>query len=196
MGDLVSHKEFINRIKFWDHADRLGPDFPTTHWRLYFKSSGRKLCERKFKNFGAGAEFRPGAYAESCSKISIGKDVIIRSGTFLFADPSEGGAGIIIEDEVLIGAGVHFYTSNHQFSDTSTPIIKQGYPPTTESNAIVIRKGSWIGAGVILLPGIEVGENAVVGAGTVVTKSVPPHVVFAGNPGIVLRNLDDIKFRK
>jgi acetyltransferase-like isoleucine patch superfamily enzyme len=147
------------------------------------------LCENKFKYFGVGAEFRPGAYAEACSKISIGKDVIIRAGTFLFADPSPGGAGITIEDGVLIGAGVHFYTNNHKFSDPSIPIIDQGYPPTSEKDAIVIRKGCWIGAGAILLPGIEVGRNAVVGAGTVVTKSVPPSVVFAGNPGKIIRKI-------
>ena len=186
---MVGPKELIDRIKFWEHSDRLGPDFPTTHWRLYFKSTGRQLCESKFKNFGAGAEFRPGAYAEACSKISIGSDVIIRPGTFLFADPSHGGAGITIEDGVLIGAGVHFYTNNHQFSDTKTPIINQGYPPTSENDAIVVRKGSWIGAGAILLPGIEIGENSVIGAGTVVTKSVPTRVVFAGNPGRIIRNL-------
>ncbi len=190
MGDLVGPKEFIDRIKFWKNSDRLGPDFPTTHWRLHFKSTGRKLCERKFKNFGVGAEFRPGAYAEGCSKISIGESVVIRAGTFLFADPSPGGAGITIENEVLIGAGVHFYTNNHQFSDPSVPILSQGYPPTTNTNSIVVRHGSWIGAGAILLPGVEVGENAVVGAGTVVTKSVPPRVVFAGNPGVVIATIN------
>jgi acetyltransferase-like isoleucine patch superfamily enzyme len=190
VGSLVGLKELTNRIRFWEQADRLGPDFPTTHWRLYFKSTGRKLCESKFKNFSVGAEFRPGAYAEACSKISIGKDVIIRSGTYLFADPSPGGAGITIEDGVLIGAGVHFYTNNHEYNDPNTPIIDQGYPPATERDAIVVRSGSWIGAGVIVLPGVEIGENSVVGAGTVVTKSVPPRTSFAGNPGRVIRKLD------
>lgn len=186
---MVGIKEVVARIKFWEHSDRLGPDFPTTHWRLYFKSTGRKLCERKFKDFGVGAEFRPGAYSEACSKISIGRNVVIRAGTFLFADPAPGGAGITLEDEVLIGPGVHFYTNNHEFSDPNIPIIAQGYPSVNERNAIIVRKGSWIGAGVIVLPGVEIGENSVVGAGTIVTKSVPPHVVFAGNPGSVIAKI-------
>jgi acetyltransferase-like isoleucine patch superfamily enzyme len=188
VGSLVGAKEIINRIRFWEKADRLGPDFPTTHWRLHFKSSGRKLCEKKFKGFGIGAEFRPGAYAEACSKISIGKYVVIRAGTFLFADPTNGGGGITIEDGVLIGAGVHFYTNNHQFSDPHIPIIEQGYPTVSDKDAIIVRKGSWIGANVVVLPGVEIGENAVIGAGSVVTKSVPPRTVSVGVPARVIKN--------
>jgi len=189
VGLLVGIHEFIKRLRFWIAADRIGPDFPLTHWKLYFSSSMRDLCEEKFQSFGARSEFRPGAYAEACSKISIGNDVVIRAGTYLFADPSFGGARITIEDGVLIGAGVHFYTNNHEFSNPSIPIFRQGYPPVSESDSILVRKGSWIGAGVIILPGVEIGENSVIGAGTVVTKSVPPRVVFAGNPGKVIRKL-------
>jgi acetyltransferase-like isoleucine patch superfamily enzyme len=191
VGNLVGAKEIISRIKYWEKADRLGPDFPTTHWRLHFKSTGRKLCEEKFKEFGIGAEFRPGAYAEACSKISIGKYVVIRAGTFLFADPTNGGAGITIEDDVLIGAGVHFYTNNHKFSETHIPIINQGYPPVSENDGIIVRKGSWIGANVVVLPGVEIGENAVIGAGSVVTRSVPPRTVCVGIPARVIRNLSE-----
>jgi acetyltransferase-like isoleucine patch superfamily enzyme len=186
---LVRLKEIRNRFQFWNEADRLGPDFPLTHWRLYFNSTAQKLCKEKFRNFGEGSEFRPGAYAEACSKISIGKNVVIRAGTFLFADPAPGGAGIIIEDNVLIGPAVHFYTNNHKFSDINTPIINQGYSPPTEHDGIIVRRGSWIGASVILLPGVEIGENSVIGAGAVVSKPVPPHSLFVGNPGKVIRNL-------
>jgi acetyltransferase-like isoleucine patch superfamily enzyme len=115
---------------------------------------------------------------------------VIRPGTFLFADPSNGGAGITIEDDVLIGAGVHFYTNNHKFDNAKIPIIKQAYPPVSIDDRIVVRRGSWIGAGVIILPGVEVGENAVIGAGTIVTKSVPPRVVFVGNPGRVIKKIE------
>ncbi len=182
-------REVINRIRFWQQADRLGLDFPLTHWRLYFKTTSRNLCLKKFNKFGEGSEFRPGAYAEACSKISIGKNVIIRSGSFLFADPTSGGAGITIEDNVMIGPGVHFYTNNHEFSDPNIPIIEQGYPPATDKNSIIVRSGSWIGAGVIVLPGIEIGQNSVIGAGSIVTKSVPPRVVMAGNPAKIIRKI-------
>jgi len=181
--------EIIDRVRFWRNADRLGPDIPLTHWRLHFKSTMRALCSEKFRHYGAGAEFRPGAYAVVCSKISIGANVVVRPGTFLFADPREGGGEITIEDGVLLGSGIHFYTINHEFSDTGRPIIEQGHRDAHASNSIVIGRGSWIGAGAILLPGVTLGENAVVGAGTVVTKPVPPRVVFAGNPGRVIRTL-------
>lgn len=186
---MLGISEIVRRITFWKNADRIGPDILLTHWRLYFKSTMRKHCENKFKVFGQGAEFRPGAYAEACSKIEIGNNVVIRPGTMLFADPTEGGGGIIIEDKVLIGAGVHFYTNNHAFSDSARPIFEQGYPDPKSSDSIILRKGCWIGACVIILPGVEVGENAVVGAGTVLTKSVPPRVIVAGNPGRIIRTL-------
>ncbi len=186
---MVSIQELFSRIRFWNEADRIGPDILLTHWRLHYKSTMRQLCRDKFKFFGEGAEFRPGAYAEACSKIEIGRNVVIRPGTHLFADPTDGGGGIIIEDGVLIGCGVHIYTNNHEFTDPNIPIIDQGYPIPNIQNSIIIKCGSWIGANTIILPGVIVGENAVVGAGSVVTKSIPQKVVAAGNPARVIKNL-------
>ena len=165
-------------------------DIPTTYWRLYFKSTMNNLCKYKFAEFGEGAEFRPGAFAEACSKIFIGRNVVIRPGTFLFADPREGGGTITIEDDVLIGPGVHLYTNNHEYKNPYIPIINQGYPPASLSDSIILRKGTWIGAGVIILPGIEVGENCVIGAGSIVTKSIPPRTVFAGSPAIMIKQIE------
>lgn len=188
--EVLGFSEILSRINFWKNADRIGPDILLTHWRLYFKSTMRRLCLQKFKRFGVGAEFRPGAYAEACSKIEIGGNVVIRPGTMLFADPTDCGGGLIIEDDVLIGAGVHIYTNNHAFSDISRPISHQGYPEPKLTDSVILKRGSWIGAGAIILPGVEIGENAVVGAGTIVTKSVAPRVVCAGNPGRIIRLLD------
>ena len=63
-------QDLLHRIEFWKNCDRIGPDIPWTHWRLYFKSTMKDLCTRKFKHFGEHAEFRPGAYAECCSKFN------------------------------------------------------------------------------------------------------------------------------
>jgi len=150
------------------------------------------LCKSKFRHFGQGAEFRPGAYAVSCSNISLGDNVVIRPGTMLFASPTgklEGGA-IVIEDNVLLGAGIHFYTNYHKFSDPTIPIYFQGYDEVEQDGSIVIRHGSWIGANVILLRGVTIGNNSVVAAGSVVTKTVPPYVVVAGVPARVIRKLN------
>ncbi len=185
----MSLSEIKERWDFWRTADRISQEIPTTYWRLYFKDEMHKFCSKKFANFGFNAEFRPGAFAEACSKISIGCNVVIRPGTFLFADPSDGGGTITIEDDVLIGPGVHFYTNNHSYSNPEVAIFEQGYPTPNESDSIIIRKGSWIGAGSIILPGVEVGENSVIGAGSVVTKSVLPRTVNAGNPARIIKKI-------
>jgi acetyltransferase-like isoleucine patch superfamily enzyme len=179
--------EFRSRLAFWRSADRIGPDVPTSHWRLYFKSTMIKLCCEKFARFGSNAEFRPGAYAVACSKISLGNRVVIRPGCMLFADPGADGAGIIIEDDVMLGSGVHIYVSNHRFDDVSRPIIDQGH---YESKAVVIRAGAWIGANSVLLPGVTIGENAVVGACSVVTRDITPRTLAAGNPAKPIRSLE------
>lgn len=186
---MVTIKELLQRVEFWKSCDRIGPDIPFTHWRLYFESTMKELCLRKFKRFGQHSEFRPGAYAECCSKISIGEYVVIRPSTFLFADPTPGGGEITIEDKVLIGPGVHCYTNNHKFSAVDKLIYEQGYPEPSLNDSIVLRTGCWIGAGAILLPGVEVGQNAVVAAGAIVTKSVKPFTVVAGSPAKVLKSL-------
>ena len=139
----------------------------------------RALCVSKFKHFGAEAEFRPGAYAIFCSQISLGRRVVVRPGSMLFAD---GQAQIVIEDDVLMGSGVHIYVGNHRFSGEG-PIIDQG---RGISEPVRLNRGCWIGAGSIILKGVTIGENAVVGAGSVVRQSVAPHTVVAGNPAQVV----------
>ena len=181
--------EIWDRLVFWKTADRLGPDIPYTHWRLHFKSTMFALCKKKFKHFGEGAEFRPGAYAICCSKISLGRRVIIRPGCMFFGDSHESGASIIIEDGVMLGSGVHIYVHNHRFDDPQKIIIDQDYHP---SKPVVLKQGCWIGANAIILSGVVIGENSVVGAGSVVTKDVPDRVVAVGNPARVIRKIGEV----
>lgn len=176
-------RELFSRLGYWNRCDRVGPDIPLTHWQLYFPGAMRRLCRKKFKHFGEGAEFRPGAYAVGCSAISIGRRVVIRPGSMLFAAAEPGGA-ITIEDDVLIGSLVQVYVTQHRFDDPTTPIIDQGYVPSRD---VRLCRGCWIGAGACILPGVTVGENAVVGAGSVVTRDVPARTVVAGSPATVIR---------
>jgi acetyltransferase-like isoleucine patch superfamily enzyme len=180
-------KGFLLKMKFDKSSDRIGPDCPFTHWRLYFNHSMKEICRRKFMFFSDSAEFRPGAYAIVCSKISLGNHVIIRPNTMLFADPRDNGAGIKIEDDVMIGSGVHFYVHKHAFENTFIPIIEQGY---SDSKPILVKNGAWIGANAIILSGITIGKNSVVGAGSVVTKNVPNYSVVAGNPAKVIKIIE------
>jgi acetyltransferase-like isoleucine patch superfamily enzyme len=180
-------KEIIRKSKYCYSADRIGPDLPFTHWKLHFKTSMMSLCKKKFKKFSNSAEVRPGAFIVGCSNIEIGDRVVLRPGTMLFGELGEGEIGksyIIIEDDVMIGSGVHLYTNNHRFDLMDIPIIDQGY---YDSKQVVLKKGCWIGANAIILPGVTIGENSVVGAGSVVTKSIPDRVVAVGSPARIIK---------
>lgn len=174
-------KELYKKYLFCIRADRIGPDIPFTHWKLHFASSMRKLCKSKFRYFDDSADFRAGAYAVSCSNISVGKNVVVRPTTMIFADEF---AQVTIENNVMIGAGVHFYVNNHKFDRCDIPLIEQGY---YESKGIVIREGAWIGANAIILSGVEIGRNSVIGAGSVVTKSIADFSVAVGSPAKVIK---------
>jgi len=71
------------------------------------------------------------------------------------------------------------YTSNHRFDRTDIPMIDQG---NTEPKAVVIEDDVWIAARAIILPGVRIGKGAVIAAGAVVTKDVPPYTVVGGIP--------------
>ncbi|RYC67610.1 MULTISPECIES: sugar O-acetyltransferase [Spirosoma] len=89
--------------------------------------------------------------------------------------------GIIIEDDVQIGPRVNLTSENHPLdpADRTTLIPRP----------VVIKRNAWIGAGATILPGVTVGENAIVAAGAVVSRDVPPNTVVAGVPARVVKSL-------
>ncbi len=90
---------------------------------------------------------------------------------------------ITLGDDVVVGHGVTFVTASHSLGESSRRAGDfRGYP-------ILIENGVWIGANATILPGITIGRGAVVAAGAVVTKNVPPDVIVAGVPARVLREL-------
>lgn len=174
-----------NKLKFWIGCNRIGPDIPLTHILLYSKRLGRWWGLKKLKRLGGGAEIRPHAYLVETGNISLGENVVIRPGTMFFAVPTADGSGdITVEDNALIGSGVHVYVSNHRFDSHDADIMFQGHTPP---KPVLIRQGAWIGACAVILPGVTVGRNAVVGAGSVVTRSVPDFSVVAGAPARVIK---------
>lgn len=105
----------------------------------------------------------------------------------LFADPRPGKNGsIIIENDVMLGAGIHIYVANHIYDRNESNIIEQGHH---EAKTVHLKEGCWIGANVTILPGVTIGNNAVVGAGSIVTKSVPDRTVYAGNPAKLIKKI-------
>jgi len=87
-----------------------------------------------------------------------------------------------IGSNVMMGPDVYILTQNHVTSRTDIPMNRQGFRPEIP---VIIEDDCWIGARTIILPGVTIGRGSVIGAGSVVTKSVPPLVVAAGNPCII-----------
>jgi acetyltransferase-like isoleucine patch superfamily enzyme len=102
--------------------------------------------------------------------VVIGDNVTIKSGVQLWD-------GLRIEDDVFIGPNVTF--TNDKF-----PRSKKNYPENFIKN--IVKKGASIGGGAVILPGLVIGESAMIGAGAVVTKTVPPCVIVAGNPARII----------
>ena len=95
------------------------------------------------------------------------------------------GNDVHIGDHVMMGPECHIYTRNHKISRTDIPIREQGYD---EVNPVYIEDDVWIGARVIILPGIRIGKGSVIGAGAVVTKDIVPYSVVGGVPARVIKN--------
>ena len=93
--------DLYKKIKFDLKTDRIGPDIPFTHWKLFFQTKMLKLCKKKFQYFADSAQIRPGAYIVGCSKIRIGERVIIRPGCRFFGESSTLESSIVIEDNVI-----------------------------------------------------------------------------------------------
>jgi len=144
---------------------------------------GENVKLSKFINLygcSIGDNTKIGAFVEIQKNASVGRNCKISSHSFICE-------GVTIEDDVFIGHGVTF--------------INDSYPRATANGQLqteadwkventVIRKGASIGSGATILANVTVGENALIGAGCVVTKDVPANTIVAGNPGRIFRYVD------
>ena len=95
-----------------------------------------------------------------------------------------GYGGIQIGNNVRIASGTKFIAFNHNFEDINKPISLQG----NKYYGIIIENDVWIGARVTILPGVTIGKGSIIGAGAVVTKSIPPYSVAGGVPAKVIKS--------
>jgi acetyltransferase-like isoleucine patch superfamily enzyme len=127
-----------------------------------------------------------GAFVEVQKNAFIGKNCKISSHTFICE-------GVTIEDDVFIGHGVAFINDTYPRATTEGQL-------QTEAGWVVeptsVKKGASIGSGSTILANVTIGEKAIVGAGSVVTKDVPANTIVAGNPAKVLRSIDEKKKQK
>jgi acetyltransferase-like isoleucine patch superfamily enzyme len=143
---------------------------------------GADVVIREFVNlYGCviGDRTRVGAFVEIQKGATIGANCKISSHTFICE-------GVSIEDDVFIGHNVSFINDRYPRATTEGRLQTEA---DWQVERIVVRRGASIGTGATILCGVAIGEHAIVGAGAVVTRDVPPGAIVAGNPARALREL-------
>lgn len=133
-----------------------------------------KIMHEIFPDMGEGSIVHAPLTAVRPYMVKIGKNVVVMNGCLMM-----GAGGITLEDEVMIAANVQLISNNHDLEDRWIITCKP----------VRICKRAWIGAGATILPGVTIGENAVVGAASVVTKDIPANAIAVGNPARIIKRL-------
>ncbi len=129
-----------------------------------------------------GDETKIGAFVEIQKNATVGNRCKISSHTFVCE-------GVTIEDHVFVGHGVTFINDSYPRATTQSGDLQTEVDWKVEPT--VVKKGASIGSGSTILCNVTIGEGAIVGAGSVVTRDVPPRTIVAGNPAKVLRAVSD-----
>ena len=129
-----------------------------------------------------GDETKIGAFVEIQKNARVGRRCKVSSHTFICE-------GVVIEDNVFIGHSVTFI--NDSYPRSTTPEGELQTEKDWRVEPTLIKRGASIGSGSTILANVTVGENAIVGAGSVVTRDVPANVIVAGNPARVLRSISE-----
>lgn len=136
-------------------------------WKIFFKHLGTNV------QIGSSCKFvNPG-------RITIGNNVLINHHVEMEAT----GGGITLGNFILIGMHAKFINANHAFDDWRKPMSVQGIVPSK----IILEDDIWIGMHAIILPDVTVGRGAIVAAGAVVTKDVPPYAIVGGVPAKIIK---------
>ncbi len=139
----------------------------------------RAACARRlFAGFGEGAMIESRVEFGSGRQLTLGADSAIGARSVL--------GTVTIGEHVMIGQELLALSRNHNFDDLTKPPKYQGF---AEDEPITIGDDCWIGARVILLPGVTIGRHCIIGAGSVVTRDVEDHSVVGGSPARVIRSL-------
>jgi UDP-2-acetamido-3-amino-2,3-dideoxy-glucuronate N-acetyltransferase len=128
-----------------------------------------------------GDESKIGAFVEIQKNASVGRRCKISSHTFICE-------GVTIEDQVFVGHNVAFVNDSFPRATSATGDLQTAEDWVVEKT--LVKKGASIGSGATILANVTIGERAIVGAGSVVTRDVPPDVIVVGNPARILRRID------
>ena len=149
------------------------------------------ILKELFGAIGENVAIDENFFCDFGKNIFIGSDVIINSGC-TFIDNEK----ITIGNKVLIAPNVQIYTAYHPLlpeERLKEKINGSNCYFTTCADPVEIKDGAWIGGGVIILPDVTIGKNSVIGAGSVVNRSIPDNCVAVGNPCRVIKYFDDIR---
>jgi maltose O-acetyltransferase len=138
------------------------------------------LLRRLGANLDKSARIAENVYLGS-NKIIMGQHTFVNVGSFL-----DGNAPIIIEDYVRVGPYVKILTGTHSYRHS---VIRRRTEDGTVAKEVVIKKGSWVGMGAIILPGVTIAEGCIIAAGAVVIKDTEPNGLYAGNPAKRVKDL-------
>lgn len=139
----------------------------------------QRLLTELFADLGEGTAIQPPFFCDYGTNITLGKRVFFNVNCVIL-----DVCKVRIGDYSLFGPAVQIYTATHPMNAGERRLKESGKP-------LVIGSDVWVGGGAILLPGISIGDGAVVGAGSVVTRDVPAGVLAAGNPCRVIRRLTE-----
>lgn len=140
-----------------------------------FTTEYEERMKKIFPEMGEGSRVMAPITGVRFHEVKIGKNVIVMNGCLMMA-----AGGITIGDETQIAANVQLISNNHDLEDRNVITCKP----------VTIGRRVWIGAGATILPGITIGDNAVVGAGSVVTKDVEANTIVGGNPAKFIKHIE------
>lgn len=191
MSESQSHKDIFDRLKAGELVQMNNPQYSKVHEvvtrtiqlsaQLNTSTNVDKIREQLSEIIGTQLDMSTTVFAPFFTNfghfIQIGKNVFINHACS-FLDLG----GITIEDDVLIGPKVNLITENHPLDPADRGALI--------CNPIVIKRNAWIGAAATILPGVTIGENAVIAAGAVVSKDVPDNTIVAGVPAKVIKTIE------
>ena len=155
-------------MKPW-HVELFGENISLGHFANVIAASDKKVRLTVWPNFGEKGYIRIGDYCLICPGVRI-----------------SAATEIVIGDSCMMAQGSCITDSDwHGLYDRSQPV--------GHTEAVRIGNNAWIGDSAMVCKGVTIGDNSIIGAGSIVTKDIPPDVIAAGNPAVVIRKLDKTK---
>jgi lipopolysaccharide O-acetyltransferase len=209
-GAILGHREAPQRA---DEVVEVDPGSASVLFRLRLKLNrawGRWRWNRRLANLGARSELMSPAWVEGAESVSIGSDVSIwRFARIEALNSTPGTIRVFVGDatvvqpfvhigairSVRIGRGClfasHVYITDHDhdFSNPMDPVISNN---RAVAAPVEIGDFVWLGERVMVLKGVSIGERSVIGAGSIVTRDVPPLSIAVGSPARVVRRWDEV----